>query len=130
VWCLVIEQKRPRQHLLDIEQVDGTCSWGSSLSCEAPTEAVIPVGISVGLLLLYTIMSVAFIVRAKLLVRKRLYQKYRITNQVIHVQARANHLYNAMLCHAIIQSLLCSEALRSAHDPVAAVGLGTHSVCA
>ena len=90
LWCLVIEQTRPRQHLLVIEQVDGTCAWGARLQCSMPKQTRIAVGLNVACMLLYTVVFAVHLTRAQCASRKRLYQNLRITNQVYQIQRRLN----------------------------------------
>ena len=86
LWVLVIEQTRPRQHLLAIQQPGGTCSWGDRLECQLPSQARIAIGLNVAGMLLYMVMFEVHLLRAWRLASTRLYQNFRLTYQVMQIQ--------------------------------------------
>ena len=69
-----------------IKQLDGTCIWGSRLTCSMRTQTKIVAAVVAGSCIFLCILYMAYIVRATTVIRKQLYQNYRITNHLIQVQ--------------------------------------------
>ena len=88
IW-LLIQTRGDEHHLLRVTQLDGTCTWGSRLRCAqtAPFRAGFVLFALGGVV--YCALYAWYIVRTFAQLKQRLYQDYRVANQLLQVQVCA-----------------------------------------
>lgn len=87
IWSAV--QELTRRHVLDITLVDGVCEFGARLYCTAPPRVVLVSALWAGSALVYFAAYYYFIAKATRQLRKRLYQHFRMANQILQLEVRA-----------------------------------------
>lgn len=68
----------------------GACTWGAEVECEVPKRLLIASVLSILGMIVYGLMIFVYIFRAFRQYKKELYQRYRLTNMLVRMQARTN----------------------------------------
>lgn len=90
-------------HEIEVQLLDGHCSWGAALKCEMSVEMRILGGFWGGFALVYSLLYFRYLLEAGRLLRKRLYQRFRLNHLSVQLQAR-HHLLRHL--HELLAVLL------------------------
>lgn len=75
-------------HILNITKEDGTCDFGARLSCDFDTKVIVATSLWAVLATSYCVLYFVYLCRAYLQLKGKLYQRYRIANLLLQLQAR------------------------------------------
>jgi hypothetical protein len=75
-------------HMMKIRKLQGTCNWGDQLQCEPRAESAVVTLLWVVLSSFYCLWFAAYLLMAHHRLKKRLYQRYRISNVLLQLQVR------------------------------------------
>jgi hypothetical protein len=73
---------------MDIRKLHGTCKWGDPLECSAHTPLLVGSVLWLLLSTSYCVWFVWYLVKTNRQLKRRLYQRYRISNLLLQLQVR------------------------------------------
>jgi hypothetical protein len=86
-------------HVMEIRKLHGTCKWGDALECSAQVPMLVGSGVWMLLSTAYCVWYAWYLFKTHHQLKKKLYQRYRISHLLLQLQVR--HRPTAYACTAV-----------------------------
>ena len=91
VSTAILASSLRKGYSVEMDLLEGHCGWGARLECRTPLALTVMSSLWGALSLIYSVLYAQYLFRARRLLHKRLYQRFRLNNISFQLQVRCCH---------------------------------------